>query len=393
VFELPLPGHSGSYAYDRTSLSSQWTTEGVHAVRTVGVEEELLLVDPETGEPRAMSAAVLARAERDDADQDVFEKELHEQMLEFATHPQSDMAALREEIGRCREEAARHAGGIGCTVAALATSPLPVSPSVGVSRRYQWMAEQYGIATREQLVLGCHVHVSVESDEEGVGVVDRLRPWLSVLSAISANSPFWQGSDTGYSSYRSRVWQRWPSAGPTEVFGSAERYHRQVADMVATGSILDEGMIYFDARLSQRYPTVEIRVSDVCLRADTAVLIATLARGLVETAAREWRQGREPLDHSVSLLRLATWRAARSGLTDELLHPVTMRRMPADIVVRDLLEHVEDALAESGDLDEVHKAVAEVMRRGTGADVQREALRRTDSLRDVVIECVRHTQE
>ncbi|MEV6959990.1 glutamate--cysteine ligase [Streptomyces sp. NPDC051207] len=362
-------------------------------MRTVGVEEELLLVDPETGEPRAMSAAVLARAERDDADQDVFEEELHEQMLEFATHPQSDMAALRAEIGRCREEAARHAGEIGCTVVALATSPLPVSPSVGVSRRYQWMAEQYGIATREQLVLGCHVHVSVESDEEGVAVVDRLRPWLSVLSAISANSPFWQGSDSGYSSYRSRVWQRWPSAGPTEMFGSAETYHRRVADMVATGSILDEGMIYFDARLSQRYPTVEIRVSDVCLRADTAVLIATLARGLVETAAREWREGREPLDHSVSLLRLAAWRAARSGLSDELLHPVTMRRMPADTVVRSLLEHVEDALGESGDLEEVRKAVAEVMRHGTGADVQREALRRTDSLRDVVVECVRHTQE
>lgn len=361
-------------------------------MRTVGVEEELLLVDPETGEPQAMSAAVLAHARRDAADQDVFEKELHEQMLEFATHPQADMATLRAEIGRCRAEAAWHAGELGCTVAALATSPLPVSPAVGMNRRYRWMAEQYGIATREQLVLGCHVHVSVESDEEGVAVVDRLRPWLSVLSAISANSPFWQGSDTGYSSYRSRVWQRWPSAGPTEVFGSAERYHRRVADMVATGSILDEGMIYFDARLSRRYPTVEIRVADVCLRADTAVLVATLARALVETAAREWHAGLEPVDHSVSLLRLAAWRAARSGLADELLHPATMRRMPADIVVRALLEHVEDALVETGDLDRARESVAALLRDGTGADVQRELMERTGNLRDVVTECVRRTQ-
>src|SRR5690606_32238209 len=137
-------------------------------------------------------------------------------MLEFATHPQSSMDRLHTEIARCREEAARHAEQIGCAVAALATSPLPVSPSIGVNRRYQWMEEQYGIATREQLVMGCHVHVSVESDAEGTAVVDRLRPWLSVLAALSANSPFWQGSDTGYNSYRSRVWQRWPSAGPTE---------------------------------------------------------------------------------------------------------------------------------------------------------------------------------
>jgi len=144
-------------------------------VRTVGVEEELLLVDPETGEPRAMSAAVLARAARDDAEQDVFEKELHEEMLEFATHPQSSMERLHAEIVRCREEAAGHAGKMGCAVAALATSPLPVSPSISMNRRYRWMEEQYGIATREQLVMGCHVHVSVESDEEGVGVLDRLR--------------------------------------------------------------------------------------------------------------------------------------------------------------------------------------------------------------------------
>ncbi|MFI8189126.1 glutamate--cysteine ligase [Streptomyces sp. NPDC085946] len=362
-------------------------------MRTVGVEEELLLVDPETGDPRAQSAAVLARAEHDDADQDVFEKELHEQMLEFATHPQSSMDELRAEIGRCRKEAARHAGDIGCTVAALATSPLPVSPAVSLNRRYQWMEEQYGIATREQLVMGCHVHVSVESDDEGVAVVDRVRPWLSVLAALSANSPFWMGKDSGYNSYRSRVWQRWPSAGPTEIFGTAEQYHRRVADMVATGTILDEGMIYFDIRLSQRYPTVEIRVSDVCLHADTAVLIATLARGLVETAAREWRAGVEPVDHSVSLLRLAGWRAAQAGLTGELLHPATMRRMPAEVVVRSLLDHVGEALGDTGDLERAERAVAGLLRDGNGAQVQRALLERTGSLRDVVTECVRHTQE
>ncbi|GGY59275.1 putative glutamate--cysteine ligase 2 [Streptomyces geysiriensis] len=361
-------------------------------MRTVGVEEELLLVDPETGEPRALSAAVLARASLDDAEQDVFEKELHEQMLEFATHPQADMGRLHAEIARCREEAGRHAGGIGCAVAALATSPLPVSPAIGMNRRYRWMAEQYGVVVQEQLVLGCHVHVSVDSDEEGVAVIDRVRPWLPVLAALSANSPFWQGKDSAYSSYRSRVWQRWPSAGPTELFGSAETYHRRVADMVATGTILDEGMIYFDVRLSQRYPTVEFRVADVCLDAGTAVLVAALARALVETAAREWREGVPPAEHSVSLLRLAGWRAARSGLTEELLHPATMRRMPAEAVVRALLEHVEEALESCGDLDLAREGTARLLRDGNGARVQRELLERTGSLRDVVTECVRRTQ-
>ncbi|MFI1534598.1 glutamate--cysteine ligase [Streptomyces anandii] len=361
-------------------------------MRTVGVEEELLLVDPETGEPRALSAAVLARAEADDADQDVFEKELYGQMLEFATHPRTDMARLGEEIVRCRKEAARHAGEIGCAVAALATSPLPVSPTISMNRRYQWLADQYGIATREQLVCGMHVHVAVDSDEEGVAVVDRIRPWLPVLLAISANSPFWQGQDSRYDSYRSRVWDRWPSAGPTELFGSPERYHRRVADMVATGVILDEKMAYFDARLSERYPTVEIRVADVCLHADTAQLLATLARGLVETAARDWRAGGAPADHSVSLLRLASWQAARAGLARELLHPATMRRLPAESVLRALLEHVADALEATGDLRRAEEAVGELLRRGNGARVQRELLEDGGSLRDVVTECVRRTQ-
>ncbi|WP_200304136.1 glutamate--cysteine ligase 2 [Streptomyces adelaidensis] len=361
-------------------------------MRTVGVEEELLLVDPETGQPQARAAAVLARAAQEGAGQDVFEKELHDEQVEFATRPQWQMAELGAEIIRCRKDAARHAEGLGGAVVALATSPLPVSPTITMNGRYLWMAREFGLATQVQLVCGCHVHVSVESDEEGVAVLDRIRPWLSVLTALSANSPFWQGRDTLYASYRSQVWDRWPMAGPAEIFGSAEQYHRYVGELIATGVVRDEGMIYFGARLSRRYPTVEIRVADVCLHPDTAVLVALLARGLVDTAAREWRAGREPLGHSAGMLRLATWRAARSGLSETLLDPATMRPRPAVEVIRALLDHVGDALSENGDADRAREAVAELMGRGNGARVQREVLERTGSLRDVVCACVRHTQ-
>ncbi|WP_328505276.1 glutamate--cysteine ligase 2 [Streptomyces sp. NBC_00391] len=361
-------------------------------MRTVGVEEELLLVDPETGEPQARAAAVLARAAQEGTGQDVFEKELHDEQVEFATHPQSAMADLGAEIIRCRKDAARHAEGLGSAVVALATSPLPVSPTITMNSRYLWMAREFGLHTQVQLVCGCHVHVSVESDEEGVAILDRMRPWLSVLTALSANSPFWQGHDSGYASYRSQVWDRWPMAGPTDVFGSAERYHHYVANLIATEVLRDEGMIYFDARLSRRYPTVEIRVADVCLHPDTAVLVATLVRGLVETAAREWRAGAEPLGHRAGMLRLANWRAARSGMSRNLLDPVTMRPRPAVDVIRALLDHVEEALVDSGDADRARDAVAELMGRGNGARVQREVMERTGSLRDVVTACVRHTQ-
>ncbi|MFE9552181.1 glutamate--cysteine ligase [Streptomyces sp. NPDC006692] len=366
-------------------------------MRTVGVEEELLLVEPDTGEPVAASSAVLAGLTRcaaagGGACGETFEKELQGQQLEFGTRPQTDMDELGAEIVRWRSEAARHAAEVGAAVAALATSPLPFRPALNVGARYQWMEEQFGLTTLEQLTCGCHVHVSVDSDEEGVAVVDRIQPWLPILTALSGNSPYWQGHDSRYNSYRSRVWGRWPMSGPTAAFGSAERYHAQVDDMVTSGVLRDRGMIYFDARLSHRYPTVEIRVADVCLEATTTTLVACLARALVETAALDWRAGRPPLGHGVSLLRLAAWRAARSGLDSDLLHPVTMRPAPAQVVVRALLDEVRDALDSSDDLVWARKATAEHIARGNGARIQRALFAETGNLGAVVAACVRRTQ-
>ncbi|MFJ6247283.1 MULTISPECIES: glutamate--cysteine ligase [unclassified Streptomyces] len=361
-------------------------------MRTVGVEEELMLVNARTGEPFAVSSAVLASAAMGgDEAGEVFEKELHQEQLEFSTQPLTDMAEMRKEIVRWRGEALRYARESDAVVAALATSPVPVEPSRHRGERYRWMAEQFALTTKEQLTCGCHVHVAVESDEEGVAVLDRIRPWLYLLNALSANSPFWQGEDSGYSSYRSRVWNRWPSAGPYELFGTPAVYHQQVEAMVETGVLKDPGMIYFDARLSANYPTVEIRVADVCLEPDTTVLVATLARGLVETAARAWRNGEPPAPLSAGLLRLASWRAARSGLGGPLLHPLTLRETPSEEVFEALLSHVEEALADTGDLDEARKGIVAHLARGGGADRQRALRDEGMDLHEVVKACARIT--
>jgi len=173
---------------------------------------------------------------------------------------------------------------------ALATSPVPTQPHVAESERYQRMMRTFGSTAAEQLTCGCHVHVTVGSDDEGVAALDRIRPWLAPLLALSANSPFWDGRDSGYGSYRSQVWGRWPSAGPTELFGTAKRYREVAEALLATDTVLDEGMLYFDARLSRRHPTLEIRVADVCREPDDAVLIAGLTRALVDTAVAEARR-------------------------------------------------------------------------------------------------------
>jgi glutamate---cysteine ligase / carboxylate-amine ligase len=161
--------------------------------------------------------------------------------------------------------------------------------------------------------------------------------------------------------------------------------------MIGTGALLDEGMIYFDARLSRRYPTVEIRVADVCLRVEDAVLLASLARALVETAARAWRRGEPPHESRIELLNLAGWRASRSGLDGELVDPLTGRAAPAEVVLRGLLDHVGPALAACGDLATTTGLLEKLLERGNGADAQRRVHGRTGELAAVVQDAVRQT--
>jgi carboxylate-amine ligase len=360
------------------------------AVRSVGVEEELLLVEPGTGRPRAVAETALRAVRAGGADgvacdtAQALDFELQLQQLETNTRPCRGLDELGGEIRRCRALAAEAAGQAGVQVAALATSPVPAEPEVVRKSRYLEMAHAFGITAAEQLTCGCHVHVEISSAEEGVAVLDRIGPWLAVLLALSANSPFWQGRDTAYASFRYQAWGRWPTSGPAEVFGTAEAYRETVRQMVGTGTLLDAGMVYFDARLSEHYPTVEIRIADVCLHADDAVLIAALARALVDTAARCWRAGGGSAGHQrTELLRLAAWRASRSGLADVLLNPVTGLPEPAAAVISTLLAHLSDALAEAGDTSVVTELLSAVLARGNGAAFQRDAYRNDHNLSQV----------
>src|SRR3954454_20841528 len=349
-------------------------------VRTVGVEEELLVVDP-SGRPVPLGPDALEIAARrgegetpeehdraDDADEESaahLVPEMKAQQLELGTPVCSTLADVESELRFWRRRADAAAATVGAHVAALATSPVGVDPVATEGERFARMLDAFGLTAQEMLTCGCHVHVSVEDDEEGVAVLNRIRVWLPVLTALTANSPFWQGIDTGYASYRSRAWQRWPSAGPTEVFPDAAAYHRLIDDVLATDTVLDDGMVYFDARLSATWPTVEVRTADVVLRVEAAVTLAGLARGLVEPAARDARAGGPPPAVPAQVLRLAAWRAGRFRLSGDLVHPCSGRPAPAPDVLSALLEHVRPALSDAGDEQRVTAGLAAILRRGT----------------------------
>jgi carboxylate-amine ligase len=359
-------------------------------VRTVGVEEEFLLVDA-TGVPAPLGDRVVGSAARWSASDEGFQHELQLEQAETGTRPCDKLADLQADLDERRRDLAQAAVHQGVRIAALGASPLPVTPTVTPDERYRRMMTEYGVVAHEQLTCGCHVHVAIDSRDEGVAVVNAIQPWLSVLLAISANSPFYQGSDTGYASYRRMVWDRWPSSGPTAPFAGIEEYEAAVATLVDSGVLLDEGMVYFDARLSARYPTVEVRVADVCATTQDAVLVAGLSRALVDAAAGAAGDAHRWPVARTEMLRGAAWRAARSGMTGDLVDPVRGTAVPAADRAQQLVDLVEPSLRRHGDLELVQDGLERVLAQGNGAVMQRAGHARRGQLGDVVADAVQRT--
>ncbi|HEY2173913.1 MAG TPA: glutamate--cysteine ligase [Mycobacteriales bacterium] len=359
--------------------------------RTVGVEEEYLLMRGASPELAPTGDAVVESAS--DTSDGQFEHELRREQVELGTDPHESLADLEADLRHRRAELAQAGERRGTRLAALAISPLDDwAPAPTPEERYERMSEQFGIIARTELSCGMHVHVSVDSPDEGVAVVDRLQPWLAVLAALSANSPYLHGEDTGYASYRRILWGQWPTAGPTEPFGDVAGYERARAAMVVSGAAIDDGMIYFDARLSTRYPTVEVRVADVCPDAADAVTIAALTRGLVSTVAADWANGRDAVGVRHELLRAASWRAARYGIDGDLLDVVSTRLVPAFDLIADLVDLLTPALEDTGDAERVRRGLDLIRRRGTGARLQRDLVAAGGSFDDVVDAVVARTR-
>jgi carboxylate-amine ligase len=350
-------------------------------IRKVGVEEELLLVDPRTRLAVPRSQQVV----REDLDQELF---LHQ--VETNTDATTDLAELAAQVRAARRTAGEAASAHGLAVVACGAEPLRgPSSRVTPDDRYEDLLERFGDVARAAGTCGMHVHVDVADEDEGVAVIDRLGLWLPLLLALSAGSPFYEGHDTGYASWRAQVWSRWPTSGPTGTFGTPDRYHELVGQLIATGAARDEHNVYFDARLSRELPTIELRVADVCTEVDDAVLVAAVARALVDTAARWAREGVDVPEPRFELKRAAAWRASRHGLSDELVHPFDLRPRPASEVMAVLLEAVADSLEQAGDLDLVTRRLLESPPRG--AEVQREVHARTGSVEHVVDDLVART--
>ncbi|MFE9139594.1 glutamate--cysteine ligase [Streptomyces sp. NPDC007355] len=343
---------------------------------TVEVEEEYLLVAPETLLPAPLVEQVRATARLAPiAKEREVQEELLQAQVEVATPVCTSLVEVGGHLLRLRQAVAAAAQANGCRIAVSATAPVRTTSPVPITRtaRYVKMQQEARLLVDEQLICGMHVHVGMPDRETGVAVLNRLRVWLPTLLAMSANGPLWDGRDTGFASWRTIVFGRWPVSGPPPHFAGLADYEARIDALVKPGVIPDRGQLYWQARLSERYPTVEVRCCDVQLEADDAVILAGVVRGLAATAVAEEKAGAPLVPCRPELLQAATWHAARHGLGSTLVDPTGRLRSSGDVLCT-LLRHIGPALEDNGDHREVTSLVHRLLQRGTAADRQRRAL-------------------
>jgi carboxylate-amine ligase len=351
---------------------------------TIGVEEEYQIINARTRELHSRQERILPEARAAVGEQ--VTPELYQSQIEIGTPICRTLEEVRAEIARLRGEVISAAANQGNRIAAAGTHPFShwEDQQVTPKARYVGIEQEYQQLAREQLIFGCHVHVGIRDRDAAIEMMNRSRPWLAVLLALSANSPFWLGADTGYASFRTEIWRRWPMAGTPHYFASRAEYDELVESLVATESITDGTKIYWDARPSARFETLEFRVTDVCMTVDEAVMVAGLVRALARTCYTEAMRG-EAMEHPrPELLRAAKWRAARYGLDADLIDVPGKRAVPAREAVEKLLATLRPALEEQNEWDEVQALVRDTLARGTGAARQRAAYAQAGRYEDVV---------
>ncbi|MBL3686303.1 YbdK family carboxylate-amine ligase [Leucobacter zeae] len=348
----------------------------VDGPRRFGIEEEYLLLDRCTAEPANRAAELLREApeHREAAEREFFSSQL-ETATPVCTAAEEAEASLAKFRAALSVAAARHdvvLAGTGLPPAGGETAG-----SVTPRRRYREIRSEVRSAAARQYVTGTHVHVEIPSREAGVEVLARLARWAPALIALTANSPIWCGAPTGFASWRHIKSMAWPLSGYPPEFADGAEYAAAVERLVASGVILDPGLVTWVARLSENFPTIELRIADAQLRVGDAVEFALLVRALVAGCLRDAERGVPRPRIAPGMANGAIWMAARDGLGGDLIDPETGARTPAFEHIDRMVESVAPELQCAGDLERVEHYLER--RRAQGSPAERQLLRFRES--------------
>jgi carboxylate-amine ligase len=350
---------------------------------TLGVEEEYMLLDPETFDLVQHIDTVLAAVAGHELE-DRINAELMQSIIEITTPVCRTAADVERELTALRSYVTSVAREKGLRVGSAGTHPFSLFERQRITARdrYHSLVDQLQYVARRELIFGMHVHVAVDGPEKAIQVVNGLLAHLSQLLALTASSPFWRGEPTGLSSSRQMVFAAFPRSGPPPRFRDYADYAEVVGQLERTGCIADYTHIWWDVRLHPRLGTVEVRVCDAVTRVEDAVAVAAFCQALVKHYSEQFDRGREIRSYHRILTAENKWLAARYGLEAPVIDLATGRRnrVPVAQLVRRTLRDLEPHARELGSEREL-EGIREILARGNGADRQ---LRVYDANRDIV---------
>ncbi|HEY0264646.1 MAG TPA: carboxylate-amine ligase [Granulicella sp.] len=351
---------------------------------TLGIEEEYQTVDPETRDLRSHIATEMLAKGKLRLEERV-KAEMHQSVIEVGTRVCHNIHEAQEDLFDLRRNMIRLAEEHGLVLVAGATHPFADwrVQEIHPDPRYRQVVQDLQLVARANLIFGLHVHVGIEDREAAIRIMNSMRYFLPHILALSTNSPFWLGMETGYKSYRAKVFENFPRTNLPDAFASYSEFESYVNLLIKTGSIDDAKKIWWDIRPHPYFSTIEVRICDIPLRAKESIAIAALIQA---TAAKLYRLHERNVDfrqYSRALLMENKFRAVRYGLDGSLIDFGKQLAVPARELIVEYLEFVDDMLDELGSREEIGY-IHTMLERGSGADRQLRVFRETGSLRAVV---------
>ena len=335
-----------------------------------GIEEEYFLSSAATGNLVSHAPKRLLNAAREKLGNAVT-AELLQSQIEIASPIFQSMDEAAQSMGELRSQLAELVGRMGLRLTAASTHPLGAwrEQTATEKPRYDQLMSDFRIIGQRNLVCGMHVHVGVPDGVDRVALMNRVMPWLPVFLALSTSSPFWDRHITGLLSYRQAIYDEWPRSGIPDFFDGERDYESFIALMTKAGAVKDASYFWWAIRPALKFPTLEMRIADVCTRVEDGIAIAALYRALVATLVERPELSAIYTTHTRRLIDENRWYAKRDGIDAKFIDERTHERIPLAALVRHLVELVRPAADRLGCLPAIRR-IEEILRSGTSAHAQ-----------------------
>jgi carboxylate-amine ligase len=350
---------------------------------TLGIEEEYMVIDPETRELKSHEQKIVTEGQK--VIRDKVKAEMHQAVVEVGTDICADIEEARKDVSTLRSTISRIAGDLGFQVGAAGTHPFSdwERQLITEHARYNEIVNELQEAARSNLIFGLHVHVGMESREMANHIANSTRYFLPHIYALSTNSPFWEGRQTGYKSYRTKVFDKFPRTGIPEYFESIEAYDNFVKLLVKTNCIDNAKKIWWDLRVHPFFNTVEFRICDVTMTVDETVCIAALFQAICVKIYKLRLKNMNYIQYSRALINENKWRASRYGIDGHLIDFGKEEEVNTRVLIYELLDFIDDVVDPLGSRQAAHFA-ERILETGTGADRQLKVYAETGSLVNVM---------